>query len=1102
MPFIKALPEWKNAGTKPPQSKIDAGWLIGEKPVAAWWNWHLYNTYYALQELQLNAVHNEKLGAASGVATLGSDGKLTAAQLPAIGSAQITDGSITNNDLATDVKVGSLATLTTTAKTTVVAAVNELKTSTDAKIPLTQRAAANGVATLDGSSKVPIVQMPVLPTANIADGSITDAKLATDNKVGSLAALLTTSKGSVVLAINEVDTDVTNHVGDATRHISAAERTAWNAAQLKKLTESNGYSISISNADLNTVKDTGFYYGSTMTNGPAGLTTGWVLNHAVSANYLVQEFVVNTNIAAGNRKFWRVFFNGTWNDWLEVSTTADAQARVDAHAADATKHITAAERNTWNAKASTAVATTTTNGLQSAADKTKLDGISPGANKVLNTANNGEISIDGVAAQVYTHPTTHPATIITTDANNRFVSDTEKASYAAKETPTGAQAKADNAVSTAKNYVNSLGLGTSGQTVAGNDVNSAMESGIYFTSAGTLNIPSGESYGKILNMTRDSSQPKQHVFQMFFSLSSGKVYTRKSLDNNVTWTAWEQLATTAPATGSAAGLMSAADFTKLAGIATNANNYVHPTGDGNSHVPATGTTNSGKFLKAAGTANSASWQLIDWNDVNNKPSTFAPSAHGHVIADVTGLQAALDGKSATTHTHADATTSASGFQSAADKTKLNGISTGANKTTNNATNGSISIDGTAITVYTHPATHDAAMIVENATKRFVSDTEKNTWNAKASTALATASANGLMSGADFSKLAGISAGANKVTNPATNGVITIDGQNATVYAHPTGDGNSHVPATGTTSNNKVLKAGSGANSASWQTLAISDVSGLQTALDAPQQFKLTQDNGSGKVITQTDLNQVLAPGTYNVPAGSSLLNRPFNSTDLAILIVAGQDTTGNTVQKFINLENDWVGKTYTRVCRGGTWTDWKQELQTGDAQMFKLVNDNGQTTSISGYDLNGLNWSGFFYGNNLINNPSGSTIYHRVWNMMSDSGSGVQMAMTNGGSMYMRFMTGGSWSQWFIIYTPTTIQTGQLTVTPAGANVPTAVKITFPTPFKQVPIVQVTAITTVPGTSVTGVAAANVTTTDFMLYVTRTSTSSNTGVGWTAVNPG
>lgn len=43
------------------------------------------------------------------------------------------------------------------------------------------------------------------------------------------------------------------------------------------------------------------------------------------------------------------------------------------------------------------------------------------------------------------------------------------------------------------------------------------------------------------------------------------------------------------------------------GIITINNTYSHPTGDGNLHVPATGTSNNGKFLKAGSTAGSLSW---------------------------------------------------------------------------------------------------------------------------------------------------------------------------------------------------------------------------------------------------------------------------------------------------------------------------------------------------------------------------------------------------------------------------------------------------------------------------------------------------------------
>lgn len=98
------------------------------------------------------------------------------------------------------------------------------------------------------------------------------------------------------------------------------------------------------------------------------------------------------------------------------------------------------------------------------------------------------------------------------------------------------------------------------------------------------------------------------------------------------------------ASQSAPGHMSAADKAKLDGIEAGANRYVHPTGDGNLHVPATGTSNNGKVLKAGATAGSLQWADINWADVKGKPSEFTPSAHTHEITEVTGLQSALDAK--------------------------------------------------------------------------------------------------------------------------------------------------------------------------------------------------------------------------------------------------------------------------------------------------------------------------------------------------------------------------------------------------------------------------------------------------------------------------
>ncbi|WP_270167615.1 hypothetical protein [Paenibacillus sp. SYP-B4298] len=76
------------------------------------------------------------------------------------------------------------------------------------------------------------------------------------------------------------------------------------------------------------------------------------------------------------------------------------------------------------------------------------------------------------------------------------------------------------------------------------------------------------------------------------------------------------------ATTSIQGAMSASDKAKLDGIATGANNYVHPTGDGNQHVPATGTSNSGRVLKAGSTAGSAAWSTLTKADISDFPASL------------------------------------------------------------------------------------------------------------------------------------------------------------------------------------------------------------------------------------------------------------------------------------------------------------------------------------------------------------------------------------------------------------------------------------------------------------------------------------------------
>jgi uncharacterized protein YjbJ (UPF0337 family) len=106
------------------------------------------------------------------------------------------------------------------------------------------------------------------------------------------------------------------------------------------------------------------------------------------------------------------------------------------------------------------------------------------------------------------------------------------------------------------------------------------------------------------------------------------------------------------ATQSAWGAMTDDDKTKLDGVATNANNYSHPTGDGNLHVPATSTTNNGKVLTAGATAGSASWQSPslgigtnpDYDDVLTKTYTDNGVNYSHGTPEENYQMALIEGR--------------------------------------------------------------------------------------------------------------------------------------------------------------------------------------------------------------------------------------------------------------------------------------------------------------------------------------------------------------------------------------------------------------------------------------------------------------------------
>ena len=146
------------------------------------------------------------------------------------------------------------------------------------------------------------------------------------------------------------------------------------------------------------------------------------------------------------------------------------------------------------------------------------------------------------------------------------------------------------------------------------------------------------------------------------------------------------------ATGSKAGLMSAEDKAKLDGIAPNANNYTHPshtaaaaglykvTVDALGHVTATTPVAKSDITGLGIPAQDTTYNAF------KGASASAAGGTGLVPAPAKGDQAKFlkaDGTWGTPEntTYKEATTSTAGLMSSADKTKLDGIEAGANKTT-------------------------------------------------------------------------------------------------------------------------------------------------------------------------------------------------------------------------------------------------------------------------------------------------------------------------------------------------------------------------------------------------------------------------------------
>ena len=245
----------------------------------------------------------------------------------------------------------------------------------------------------------------------------------------------------------------------------------------------------------------------------------------------------------------------------------------------------------------------------------------------------------------------------------------------------------------------------------------------------------------------------------------------------------------------------------------------------------------------------------------------------------------------------DATTSAHGLMTAADKTKLDGIATGANK-------------------YTHPATHSIDMITETADKK-------------------------VMTAAERTKLAGIAEKANNYTHPnytaRTSGLYKV-----------TVDDTGHISAVAAVTKADITGLGI-PSSDTWRGIQNNITStATDQSLSAAQGKWLNENKATMTTLTNENLDKVTTPGFYNASGGNSVTNKPSGVDNFGMIVV--HSASGDYYTQIVYAAD----KSYRRVCSNGTWGNWSQDIFTDTKYNDVTTSVHGLMTADDKVKLNGI----------------------------------------------------------------------------------------------------------------------------------------------------
>lgn len=345
---------------------------------------------------------------------------------------------------------------------------------------------------------------------------------------------------------------------------------------------------------------------------------------------------------------------------------------------------------------------------------------------------------------------------------------------------------------------------------------------------------------------------------------------------------------------------------------------------------------------------------LSWANLTGKPTTLA----GYGITDA----------ASSSHSHTAATTSAAGFMSAADKTKLDGVATNANN-------------------YSLPSATDSVL---GGVKL-------------ASSAAQTVAANAVTTTASRTYGIQVNASGQLVVN-----VPWVDTDTNTVYTHPTSDGSLHVPATGTTNAGKVLTAGSTAGSLSWQTVSTADNTKLPLSggtMTGAISFAATQTWPTFNQNTSGSAASLATARTLTVGNTGKTFNGSANVSWTLAEIGAAPATHSHTTP----VSGNWFNGGYLSIGAGGAveagrFFDWHYaSTDTTDFTARTEIDSSGDLTHSQGLKVKGTGGLGYAFGGTVtqatdrntgvtLNAPSGTIT---LANVAVTAGSWSAFRLTN-----------------------------------------------------------------------------------------------------------